>query len=137
MPLCQDFANLVTFVTREDVNYISPTHCTGVIWLWNSHLDPFIPTASSCSHSKNICLYCHGNHSTSYRQIYHYFYLKSLCTAEALNIAIPGGSKFEPLVSDQTQRWALIEDVLIIMFCYHIDDYYNNSIMRKQPIRAV
>ena len=35
-----------------------------------------------------------------------YFYLfdlKSFFTAKALNLAIPGGPKFEPLVRDQTQ----------------------------------
>ena len=35
-----------------------------------------------------------------------YFYLfdlKSFFTAKALNLAIPGGPKFEPLARDQTQ----------------------------------
>ena len=31
------------------------------------------------------------------------FDLKSFFTAKALNLAIPGGSKFEPLVRDQPQ----------------------------------
>ena len=32
-----------------------------------------------------------------------YFYLLDLFTAKALNLAIPGGPKFEPLVREQTQ----------------------------------
>lgn len=39
-----------------------------------------------------------------------YFYLfdmKSFFTAKALNMAIPGGPKFEPLIKDQSQMYAL------------------------------
>ena len=57
-----------------------------------------------------------------------YFYLfdlKSFFTAKALNLAIPGGPKFEPLVRDQTQGdddWDEFNDI--------------NKIIIRQPIRT-
>lgn len=48
-----------------------------------------------------------------------YFYLfdtKSFFTAKALNMAIPGGPKFEPLIKDAAHTWyALFIDNLIPM----------------------
>ena len=57
-----------------------------------------------------------------------YFYLfdlKSFFTAKALNIAIPGGPKFEPLVRDQNtldDDWNEFNDI--------------NKIIIRQPIRT-
>lgn len=42
-----------------------------------------------------------------------YFYLfdlKSFFTAKALNMAIPGGPKFEPLVKDKELQYVIIDD---------------------------
>ena len=57
-----------------------------------------------------------------------YFYLfdlKSFFTAKALNLAIPGGPKFEPLVKDVTtadEDWNEFNDI--------------NKIIIRQPIRT-
>ena len=57
-----------------------------------------------------------------------YFYLfdlKSFFTAKALNIAIPGGPKFEPLVRDQNtldEDWNEFNDI--------------NKIIIRQPVRT-
>jgi pre-mRNA-processing factor 8 len=57
-----------------------------------------------------------------------YFYLfdlKSFFTAKALNLAIPGGPKFEPLVKDkelQDEDWNEFNDI--------------NKIIIRQPIRT-
>ena len=51
-------------------------------------------------------LYCLGNQLLTDVEDDNYFYLfdmKSFFTAKALNLAILGGPKFEPLVRDQTQ----------------------------------
>ena len=43
---------------------------------------------------------------------YYLFDLKSFFTAKALNLAIPGGPKFEPLVKDHGMQWVLSNDQL-------------------------
>ena len=55
---------------------------------------------------KMAVLYRLGNQLLTDLVDENYFYLfdlKSFFTAKALNLAIPGGPKFEPLVRDQTQ----------------------------------
>lgn len=45
-----------------------------------------------------------------------YFYLfdlKSFFTAKALNVAIPGGPKFEPLIKDKEMGWVKLASNLI------------------------
>lgn len=45
-----------------------------------------------------------------------YFYLfdlKSFFTAKALNVAIPGGPKFEPLIKDKEMGWVNLASNLI------------------------
>lgn len=56
---------------------------------------------------------------------YYLFDLKSFFTAKALNLAIPGGPKFEPLVRDQglqDEDWNEFNDI--------------NKVIIRQPIRT-
>ena len=74
------------------------------------------------------CLYRMANQLMTDLVDDNYFYLfdlKSFFTAKALNVAIPGGPKFEPLVKDslaQDDDWNEFNDI--------------NKIIIRQPIRT-
>ncbi len=72
-----------------------------------------------------------------------YFYLfdlKSFFTAKALNIAIPGGPKFEPLIKDQHNQCVLFVEYFMNNFFFRDEDWneFNdiNKVIIRQPIRT-
>jgi len=61
------------------------------------------------------------------KNYFHLFDLKSFCTAKALNIAIPGGPKFEPLyrdIYDEDEDWNEFNDIRKIIIRHHIRTEY-------------
>lgn len=78
-----------------------------------------------------------------------YFYLfdmKSFFTAKALNVAIPGGPKFEPLIKDANAQYASLFNLLhafksVWLFYEFRDEDWNefndvNKVIIRSPIRT-
>ena len=79
-----------------------------------------------------------------------YFYLfdvKSFFTAKALNLAIPGGPKFEPLIKDQQLigsglvLWGMVSLCSSVSVLFYREEDWNefndiNKIIIRQPIRT-
>lgn len=61
------------------------------------------------------------------KNYYHLFNLKSFCTAKALNVAIPGGPKFEPLfrdIYDEDEDWNEFNDIRKVIIRNYIRTEY-------------
>ena len=61
------------------------------------------------------------------KNYYNLFEMKSFCTAKALNMAIPGGPKFEPLYRDifeEDEDWNEFNDIRKIIIRHHIRTEY-------------